>query len=260
MKRFIIYTTSILLATASLFAITEKQKTDFLNKVTGDFLAADKTRGDKHFSQVLEETYSSMASVTKPIAQWAIESPIEYKQYTTDTGYRAQAQWVVRYYIERNNLLNYATCTDEQSAGIFDHRAIYDAAAADVAVYEQLKANDFMSGGIKMADIKIADLAKIHGDIDTLEAALKQKTPVATLKKIAENFDRYFSTLMAWSSDDTLDHKVRWKKFESIELKMLPLTKEVNENGTSKYPQLVNKWAELQAAHATAKTFYDWNR
>ena len=267
MKKISTVLSAMLVATSFVFAITDAQKTAFANKINNDFLPVVKAYdalGDSRapWGEFLPQAMAqvNIESATKPVAEWAIKSPAEYKAWLDENKLGSYGYPVVRQYISDKGLLNWETCALEHSAAIFDHRKQYDDAMKNESMYRTLKSGGFVSGGFKFSDGKIRDLAKKFGDLDVFEATYARNTPAETKAALAQDFANYFDALTTWAGNENLDAMVRWKKFEGIEIGFMKYKVAKNSDGTNKYPKLVDAWKDVQDAHQTYRTFYEWNK
>lgn len=247
MKKTIMTALSIALAT-SAFAITEAQKTTFANKVQEEFIPANKANdalgaNKMPWMQIVEKIYADnqFDTATTPVAEWAISTPIEYSAFVKENGGMFAAA-IVRYYIDTNNLLDWRTCSAEQSAAIYDHRKQYDDAMSDKSKYDELKSANFVSGGIVMSNHKIAALAKKHADVETYESMF-------TKQQLAERFGDYIYVLSEAAAVAQTKKEV-YEKFASVEASFLSMTSvsEVSENWSKFIGMLDAAWMRYERA------------
>lgn len=257
---------AMLVATGFAFAITEAQKTAFAKKVTEEVIPAIKANDELGaakigWNEMLTKVYTDtkIDATAKPVAEWAVSAPAEYLAFTKENG-GMYANAIARYYIDTHSLLDWQTCTAAQSGAVYDHRKQYDDAMASKSVYASLKASKFISGGLPMSEHKVLSLMKKYGDLEAYEAKMAKNTDAETKEALAKDFTRYFEILTTWAANENLDAKVRWKKFEGIEIGFMKYKVAKNADGTNKYPQLVDAWSDVQTAHQTYRTFYEWNK
>ena len=244
MKKAIIAIFAIALAPLA-FAITESQKNAFVDKLDNVFVPAQKANdalgADKiEWGAFVEKMYteSKLESVVKPVAEWVISNPLEaYPFFKKDSTARIT---LVRYYIVSKGLLDWETCTEEQSAVIFGHSKKFDMAKEDGAKYVALKEDGFVSGGIKMSDSKIANLAKNYGDIEVYESLYDKQG-------LASRFGEYISVL-AEAAAVAPSKKAAYEKYASVEASF---------ESMKSVPEVSKNWAKLIGALDAAWIRYE---
>lgn len=214
MKKIISIISATLIASVA-FAITDAQKTTFANKVQEEFITANKANdalgaNKMPWMQIVEKVYADnkFDAATKPVAEWAVSTPVEYSAFVKENG-GMYASAIVRYYIDTHSLLNWETCSAEQSAAIYDHRKQYDDAMSDKSKYDALKAQGFVSGKIKMSNNKIAALAKKHADVATYESMYNKQ-------QLAERFGEYAVVLAEYAAVAPTK-KEAYEKYATVE-------------------------------------------
>lgn len=229
------------------FAITDAQKSAFAAKLKDVVIPAQKANDSLGADKVpwgtfLETVYieNKLESTVKPVAEWAASSPLEANSFIKQSGSVASIG-LIRYYLESKSILDWEACSAEQSAVIFDHRKEYDAAYASTSAYEALKANGFISGGLKMSSPKIAGLAKKYGDVATYEAQFKNKNDIAS------RFGEYLDVL-AEAAAAAPTKKAAYEKYASVEAEF---------ESMKSVPEVAKNWAKFIGALDAAWLRYE---
>lgn len=141
----------------SAFAITDEQKEDFVGAVDATV---------KHDNaEVFRATVAEAAKLAEvaPIAQWAQENPLEFREWVKDRNNRYI--WTVRVAVDKK--FDVGSILD---AVINDFDATYLSAIGDKHEYEALKAKDFSIDAegqpLRMSVHKIFALGKKHCDVE----------------------------------------------------------------------------------------------
>ena len=163
MKKLITLIT-LTLAGVSAFAITDEQKAEFINSANTQI-----QNGDAFMESVQNFAKTEIAYV---VAKWADESTEEYQAWLNSNPLNNNIKWAVRVALG-NKLYEVGSLRD---AVIDDYRATYDEAVLSEALYDEIKAKNFIvAGGEKMSDSKIWMLAKTHCDVDLIITKLPEK-------------------------------------------------------------------------------------
>lgn len=169
---------SLTLAGASAFAITDTQKTEFIE-------LSKTVKGGEEFALSVESL--AKTDIAKAIGLWAKEEPLEYWNWILGEEFpwkwKNGGFWIVRLAVNEVFLEG-----SLQDAAINDYRATYDRAMADKSYYEQIKAKEFaIAGGIKFPEWKIWNLAKKYSDLEVIDTFPE--------KYISERFGEYLTII-----------------------------------------------------------------
>lgn len=204
MKKIISILTVSLLASVA-FAITDSQKAKFSAIIANPLGSSP------------EETVAiaaSNASTIKPIADWALESPQEFREWAKSVG-KARAGWLLTGYFYN---LGGKTFTLAQDFAITGGSQTQDKIInnRDIVAYTNLKESNFTSEGVRMEDARILKTAAAFDDLETINTLPKEV--------IAEHFDKYLTVVEnAAANMDDADVWTLWKsvskKFTSFKSK-----------------------------------------
>ncbi|MBR6389397.1 MAG: hypothetical protein IKS15_04685 [Opitutales bacterium] len=142
MKKIISTIISTLAIAVSAFAITDAEKTAFLNIVESNVVSGD------GFMASVERT--AKMTEAEPILAWADEYPEQFYSWVhSDVGYalKGRVEWVVRKGL--NKSFSIYSVAD---AAICDYSATRDAAFNSSEVYDVCRGANFTFNGIKMSD------------------------------------------------------------------------------------------------------------
>ena len=167
MKKIISTIISTLAIAVSAFAITDAQKTAFLNIVEANVVSGD------GFMASVERT--AELSALQPVLDWAEQSPVEFDAWIHSDAVagalKNHSVWVVRKGIGKSFPIYSA-----QDAAICDYSATRDAAYHNFEVYETCRAANFTFNGIKISKDGIFFLAcKRYADPEAAIANLPEK-------------------------------------------------------------------------------------
>ena len=190
MKKLI---TSIILTLAGVaaFAITDAQKSEFLEHVKAD------VKGGEQFMATVETC--AQTDIAKAIASWAEEDTEAYSEWFEEAiewKDRNPCTWVIRKALNKSY-----TLYSVQDAVINDYSATRDAAWSDKSVYNTCIASGFSFNGRKISDYGIFILANRYSDP---EAALKYVSE----EELCKNFDKLLVMVRKAKLDAEKNYKI----------------------------------------------------
>ncbi len=223
------------------FAVTDAQKTAFVEKIKTDFLPAAEGQS---YHEKLTATYTAMKSATDPIVTWALAEPEAYYKWSGETGLGGHVQWLVRWNLRTQNPS--VELTDLQDAAIDDSEGIIRRARASKSDYNALKVGGFKVGSIPVSAWKSMTLAEQYGDPEAFDSF---KT-----EQVANEFGRYYNAIL--KANVSSDAETAWKRLVKARKTFSLYRNLKNGDGSLKYPKISENWTSLIADEDSAYVDY----